>query len=129
MPTGISLGASVAMFSLAVTLNTAAAMPTTAATVHAAQAGLSQVDKMGPGSARVCVQACTTARVRATAGSAFGGWDAAFAFGVDESAGVPQIGTSSSLRAAVQVNRPNQVQPATVKGSEGDRTEEKVLQE
>ena len=47
MPTGISLGASVAMFSLAVTLNTAAAMPTTAATVHAAQAGLSQVDKMG----------------------------------------------------------------------------------
>ena len=45
MPTGISLGASVAIFSLAVTLNTAAAMPTTAATVHAAQAGLSQVEK------------------------------------------------------------------------------------
>jgi hypothetical protein len=40
MLTGISLGASVAMFSLAVTLNTAAAMPTTANTVQAAQAGL-----------------------------------------------------------------------------------------
>ena len=43
--TGIFLGAAVAIFSLAVTLNTAVAMPTTAATVHAAQAGLSQVTK------------------------------------------------------------------------------------
>jgi hypothetical protein len=49
MLTGISLGASVAMFSLPVTLNTAAAMPTTAARVRAAQVGLSQVEKaMGP---------------------------------------------------------------------------------
>lgn len=43
--TGMFLGAAVATFSLAVTLNTAAAMPTTAATVHAAQTGLSQVEK------------------------------------------------------------------------------------
>jgi hypothetical protein len=43
--TGIFLGAAIATFSLAVTLNPAAAMPTTAATVHAAQAGLSQVQK------------------------------------------------------------------------------------
>ena len=47
--TGISSGASVAIFSLAVTLNTATAMPTTAATVHAAQTGLPQVEEaMGP---------------------------------------------------------------------------------
>lgn len=45
MLTGISLGASVAMFSLAVMFNATAATPTTAATVHAAQAGLSQVEK------------------------------------------------------------------------------------
>jgi hypothetical protein len=53
MLTGISLGASVAMSSLAVMLNTAAAIPTTAATVHAAQAGLSQVEKaMAPARVR-----------------------------------------------------------------------------
>ena len=45
MLTGISLGAPAAMFSLAVALNMAGAMPTTAATVHAAQTGLSQVEK------------------------------------------------------------------------------------
>jgi hypothetical protein len=43
--TGISLGAAAAVFSLAVMLNAAGAMPTTAATVHAAQTGLSQVEK------------------------------------------------------------------------------------
>lgn len=43
--TGIFLGAAVAIFSLAAPLNTVSAMPTSAATVHAAQAGLSQVEK------------------------------------------------------------------------------------
>ncbi len=42
---GISLGAAVATFSLVATLNVAAAMPSAATTVHAAQAGLSQVEK------------------------------------------------------------------------------------
>jgi hypothetical protein len=45
MLTGIFLGAAAATFSLAVTLNTAAAMPAAATTIHAAQAGLSQVEK------------------------------------------------------------------------------------
>jgi hypothetical protein len=43
--TGISLVAAVATFSLAVTPNTGAAMPMAAGSVHAAQAGLSQVEK------------------------------------------------------------------------------------
>jgi hypothetical protein len=49
--TGTSLGAAAAAFSLAVTFHTAAAMPVSAATVHAAQAGISQVEKTqwGPG--------------------------------------------------------------------------------
>ncbi len=50
--TGISLGAAVATFCLAVPLNAAAAMPTNGTTVHAAQAELSQVEKVqwgGPG--------------------------------------------------------------------------------
>lgn len=49
--TGISLGAAVAAFGLAVTFNTATAMPASDATVHAAQAGISQVEKAqwGPG--------------------------------------------------------------------------------
>jgi hypothetical protein len=47
--TGISLAAAAAIFSLAGSLNAAAAMPTTAAAVHAAQAGISQVEKtQGP---------------------------------------------------------------------------------
>jgi hypothetical protein len=45
MLTGTLLGAAVAAFTLAVTLNSAAAMPAAATTVHAAQAGLSQVEK------------------------------------------------------------------------------------
>jgi hypothetical protein len=45
MLTGIFLGAAVGTFSLAVTLNAAAAMPAASTTVHAAQAGLSQVEK------------------------------------------------------------------------------------
>jgi hypothetical protein len=45
MLTGIFLGAAVATFSLAATLNVAAAMPAAATTVHGAQAGLSQVEK------------------------------------------------------------------------------------
>jgi hypothetical protein len=41
---GIALGAAVAMFSLATPFSSAAAMPTSDAAVHAAQAGLSQVE-------------------------------------------------------------------------------------
>jgi hypothetical protein len=58
--TAISLGAAVAMFSLALPLNPVAGMPTTASTVHAAQGGLSQVEKAqgwrrpGWGRRRVC---------------------------------------------------------------------------
>jgi hypothetical protein len=51
MLTGISLGAAAAAFGLAVTFNAATAMPAATTTVHAAQAGLSQVEKtqFGPG--------------------------------------------------------------------------------
>jgi hypothetical protein len=45
MLTGIFLGAAVGAFSMAVTLNAAAAMPAAATTVRAAQAGFSQVEK------------------------------------------------------------------------------------
>jgi hypothetical protein len=49
--TGISLGAAVATFSLAMSFDAAAAMPVTGATIHAAQAGIAQVEKAqwGPG--------------------------------------------------------------------------------
>lgn len=51
MLTGIFLGTAAATLSVAVTLNAATAMPAAATTVHAAQAGLSQLEKtqFGPG--------------------------------------------------------------------------------
>ena len=122
MLTGISLGALVTMFSLAVMLNTAAAIPTTAATVHAAQAGLSQVEKamapawVRPGLRPACITARACALPRTAARSAFGGLDVASAFGVEEqAAGATDCHLQLSVRASTPTRSKEPVQSSAAR--------------